>query len=68
MAEKLDPPTPRLWRTSPKEMVSIEELLMSEVITTESLIALLVKKGIITEEELLEEIKRVNRDRVKAEK
>ena len=51
MAEKLDP----------KEVVTFEELLVSEIATTDALITLLVKKGIITEEELLEEIKRARR-------
>jgi hypothetical protein len=49
MAEKLDP----------KELVSFEELLMSEVIQSEALINLLDRKGIITKEELLEEMKMV---------
>jgi len=38
MADKLDP----------KEIVSFEELLMSEVIQSEALINLLDRKGIIT--------------------
>jgi hypothetical protein len=49
MAEKLDP----------KEIVSFEELLMSEVIQSEALINLLDRKGIITKKELLAEMKRV---------
>jgi len=49
MGEKLDP----------KEIVSFEELLMSEVIHSEALINLLDRKGIISKQELLEEIKRV---------
>ena len=40
-----------------KEIVSFEELLMSNVYTQEALINLLEKKGIITKAELLEEIK-----------
>jgi hypothetical protein len=47
MAEKLDP----------KEIVSFEELLMSNIYTQEALINLLTAKGIITKPELLEEIK-----------
>jgi len=50
MAEKLDP----------KELVSFKELLMSEVIQSEALINILDKKGIISKQELLEEMKRVN--------
>ena len=49
MAEKLDT----------KELVSAEELLMSEVIQSEALINRLDKKGIISKDELLEEMKRV---------
>ena len=42
MAEKLDP----------KEIVTFEDLLMSEVIQSEALINLLDRKGIITKQEL----------------
>jgi hypothetical protein len=49
MAEKLDP----------KETVTFEELLMSNVIEQEALVNLLEKKGIITKTELLDEIKRL---------
>ena len=42
---------------SPKETVTFEELLMSNVIEQEALVNLLEKKGIITRTELLEEIK-----------
>jgi hypothetical protein len=47
MAEKLDP----------KETVSFEELLMSNVVEQEALVNLLEAKGLITKAELLEEIK-----------
>jgi len=49
MAEKLDE----------KQTVDFKELLMSEVIQSEALINLLDKKGIISKQELLEEMKRV---------
>lgn len=49
MAEKLDP----------KQTVDFKELLMSEVIQSEALINLLDKKGIISKQKLLEEMKRV---------
>ncbi len=49
MAEKLDL----------KEMVTLEELILSNVYTQEALINLLVKKGIITDDEVIEEIKRL---------
>lgn len=49
MAEKLDQ----------KQIVDFRELLLSEVIQSEALINLLDKKNIISKQELLEEIKRV---------
>ena len=49
MAKKLDQ----------KQTVDLKELLMSEVIQSEALINLLDKKGLISKQELLEEMKRV---------
>ena len=49
MAKKLDP----------REIVSFEEVLKSNVMEQEALINLLEKKGIITKSELIEEIKRL---------
>jgi hypothetical protein len=49
MAEKLDP----------KQTVDFKELLISEVIQTEALTNLLDQKGIISKNELLEEIKSI---------
>jgi len=49
MAEKLDE----------KQIVDFKELLMSEVIQSEALINLLDRKGLISKQELLEEMKRV---------
>ena len=49
MAEKMDL----------KEMVTLEELIMSNVFTQEALINLLRRKGLITNEELIEEIKQL---------
>jgi hypothetical protein len=43
----------------PKEIVDFKGLLISEVIQSEVLINLLDKKGIISKQKLLEEIKRV---------
>ena len=57
MGEKLDP----------KEIVSFEELLMSEVIHSEALINLLDRKGIVSKQELLEEMKRVQATLPKSE-
>lgn len=48
MAEQLDR----------KHNVNLKELLMSEVIQSEALINLLDRKGIISKQELLEEMKR----------
>ena len=52
MARKLDP----------KEIVSFEEALMSNVMEQEALVNLLQKKGIFNKAELLAEIKKL-RDR-----
>lgn len=49
MAEKLDQ----------KQIVDFKELLMSEVIQSEALINLLDEKSIISKQELLEEMKKV---------
>jgi hypothetical protein len=57
MAEKLDP----------KKLVEFKELLMSEVIQSEALINLLDKKGIISAQELLAEMKRVKSKMIKSE-
>ena len=47
MAKKLDP----------KNIVTFEELLMSNMYEQEALINILERKGIITKQEVLEEIK-----------
>ena len=57
MADKLDP----------KELVSFREMLLSEVITSEAVINLLDRKGIISKQELMEEMKRVQASMVRAE-
>ena len=58
MAEKLDQ----------KEIVDFKELLMSEVIQSEALISLLDKKGLISKQELLAEMKRVQSTMIKSKK
>ena len=58
MAEQLDP----------KELASFEQLLWSEVIQSEALINLLDGKGIISKQELLEEMRRVQATMIKSEK
>lgn len=45
-----------------KEIVSIEELVVSNVYTQEALVNLLVKKGVLTREELLAEIQRLREE------
>ena len=52
----------------PKQMVSFEELLMSQVIAQEALTRLLVEKGILTKEEFLEMVKAVDRERKRTSK
>jgi hypothetical protein len=49
-----------------KEIVDFKELLMSEVIQSEALINLLDKKGIISKQELLEEMKKVQAKIIKS--
>ena len=44
----------------PKQVVSFEELLMSQVVQQEVLTRLLVEKGIFTKEEFLEMVRVVN--------
>jgi len=56
MAKELDP----------KQLVDFKELLMSEVIQSEALINLLDKKGIISKQELLNEMRRVKAIMVKS--
>ena len=46
----------------PKQIVSFEELLMSQLVQQEALTRLLVEKGIFTREEFLEMVKVVNRE------
>jgi hypothetical protein len=53
---------------NPKETVTFEELLMSNVYVQEALINLLEKKGLIDKKELLEEIKRVRKEQSQASK
>jgi len=43
----------------PAEIVSNDELFMSQVVSNEAVIRLLVKKGVITKKEFLEMVERV---------
>jgi hypothetical protein len=57
MAKKLDQ----------KQIVDFKELLMSEVIQSEALINLLDKKGLVSKQELLKEMKRVQASMIKSQ-
>lgn len=57
MAEKLDE----------KQTLEFKDLLISEMVQSEALINVLERKGILTKEELLEEIRRVNAQLIRAE-
>jgi hypothetical protein len=46
-----------------KQVVSFEELLMSQVVAQEALTRLLIEKGIFTKEEFLEMIRMVDQGR-----
>ena len=46
----------------PKEVVSFEELLMSQVVQQEALTRLLLEKGIFSREEFLEVVKVVDQE------
>jgi hypothetical protein len=44
----------------PKQIVTSEELLMSQIVSQEAIIRLLVEKGIFSKEEFLEMVRVVN--------
>ena len=46
----------------PKQVVSFEELLMSQVVQQEALTKLLVEKAVFTKEEFLERVRVVDRE------
>ncbi len=52
-------------RLKPKEIASFEEVLLSNIYTQEALINLLEAKGIVKRTELLEEIKRLRREKAR---
>ena len=49
----------------PKQLVSFEELLMSQVVSQDALIRLLIAKGLFTKEEFMEMVKVVGREKYK---
>lgn len=46
----------------PKQIVTLEELLMSQVVQQEALTRLLAEKGVFTQKELLEMVKLVTQE------
>jgi hypothetical protein len=52
MSEKIDP----------NEFVDYREALLSQVLTLDALIILLEKKGVISKEEVIEEIKKLHEE------
>jgi len=57
VAEKLDT----------KEIINTKELLMSEIIQSEALINILDRKGLVSKQELLVEMKKVQAAMIKAD-
>jgi hypothetical protein len=49
----------------PKQIVLKDELLMSQVVSQEAIITLLIEKGIFTKEEFLEIVEKVNLEMAK---
>ena len=47
----------------PKQLLSFEELLMSQVVEQEALTRLLIEKGVFTKEEFLDTVRVVGRKR-----
>jgi len=58
MAEKLDP----------RQVVTFEELLRAMMLETEATRRVLVRKGLVTNEEALEEIKAVRREEMEGKR
>ncbi len=52
----------------PRQVVSFEELLMSQMVQQEALTRLLVEKGIFTKGEFLDAVKAVDQERKRASK
>jgi len=46
----------------PRQLVSSDELLMSQVVSQEAIIRLFVEKGILTKKEFLKMVEKVNRE------
>jgi len=52
-------------KLDPKETVSFEEVLMSNVYTQEAIINIMVRKGLLTRSEVLEEVVKLKKTSVK---
>lgn len=50
-------------KIDPKETVTFEELLLSNTIQQEAMFNILERKGLMNKKELLEEIKKLRRDK-----
>ena len=48
---------------NPKQLVSFEEVLTSQMVSQDALIRLLIEKGIFTKDEFFEMVKAVDRER-----
>lgn len=53
-------------KLNPKEIVTFEELLMSNTYTQEALINILEGKGLISKQEILEEVRNIRRKNIKS--
>jgi len=53
---------------NPKQVVSLEDLLLSQVVQQEALTRLLIEKGLFSKEEFLEMVKVVDREMKRIEK
>jgi hypothetical protein len=52
-------------KLDPKEIVTIEEVILAQAIEQEALVNLLEKKGLINKKELLQEIKKLRDEHCK---
>ena len=50
-----------------KQTVTVDELLMSQILSQDALIRLLIERGIFSKEEFLEIVRKVDRERKKGE-
>jgi hypothetical protein len=60
--------TPMATPLDPKQLVSFEELLMSQVVSQDALIRLFIAKGLFTKEEFLDMVKVLDQERKRKSK